>query len=72
MDTMTNRHAYKSVITNRVAVLDDSFAAVFGDRLTRVDDEPKQETPAEPVVETPTPANTAANPDNLTASKEDK
>jgi hypothetical protein len=71
---MTNRHLYKSAVTGLVASLNDSFAAVFGDRLTRVDDEPKQEaTPAaEPVVETPAPDNTAANPDNLTASKEDK
>jgi hypothetical protein len=73
MDTMTNRHFYKSAETGIVAAMNDSFAAVFGDRLSRVDDPSTEET----VIDTPAadaaPAEpSAANPDNLTAStKED-
>lgn len=34
---MTNRHFYKHRETGIVAAMNDSFAAVFGDRLTRVE-----------------------------------
>lgn len=67
MDTMTNRHFYKHSVTGLVAAYNDSFAAAYGDRLTRVDDPATVED-----VETTAPDASAANPDNLTASKEDK
>lgn len=64
---MTDRHFYKHRETGIVAAMNDSFAAVFGDRLERVD------APAKDDVVTPAPDTSAANPDNLTASnKEDK
>lgn len=63
---MTNRHFYKHRETGIVAAMNDSFAAVFSDRLERVDAPEKGEV-TNPAVET-----SAANADNLTASKEDK
>lgn len=62
MDTMTNRHFYRHRETGIVAAMNDSFAAVFSDRLERVDAPEKGE------VNTSAAENEAANSDNLTAS----
>lgn len=59
---MTNRHFYKHRETGIVSAMNDSFAAVFGDLLERVD------APEKGDVVTPAPDNAGANPDNLTAS----
>lgn len=64
---MTNRHFYMHRETGIVSSMNDSFAAVFGDRLERVDDPSTEDK----VIDTPTVAPVAANPDNLTASKEE-
>lgn len=70
---MTNRHFYKHRVTGIVAALNDSFAAVFGDRFERVEAPAKAETPdtsttpVAPETEAPVAAeSTAANPQNVT------
>lgn len=56
------RHNYRHRETGIETVLNDSFAAVFGDLFERVD------APEQNADDT----DSAANPDNLNASKEEK